>query len=747
MFDRALGVSTNNQLDGGMQAYLQVAGGALPSTGVSLSVPATGPTYYCVAGTTLAIMDPSKGVLQGVVGSNGAALGAVSLLGVPSSAPYTNFSFQSDGTFTYSQLPTDTDCGGTFTYMVNGTASRTATIARCDATAGNGANGCSLAGAPTANPFVVVSAVASRYTSPPPGVLAHVTSPIGLALSAVAGAGVNADGSFVADGSAATTGACPADATLASQVPSGAACVTVPYTARDAQGQTSSASAYVAFLPASNLQVAVKDGPTGKAVTDYRWIIEEDRTFWIDPKCQINTSPRPAGCAPLPVESLGYNFHSANMPVIATGCWGGPAVDHPVSCEAGQMVQGSSAVCDIGNGVCRAGLSKTPTSPAAVHLDPNKRYFISILPGDAINPTISGFGGTASDCGTFDPTTDNWKLYDPTDGSSGNCGHEMGGAQIAAGQSSVAVNLQQIPLPTAKISVQVFQDDNPLNGENDAGGGVNTLSPNEPGLGGFEIKLFDQAGQLGDNTGQITYDEFNQPVSNALDGYIDPVTHLDACPITHRKDGLVGMIPTCPTYESDGRTLSPLAGQAVIANLYPGLYEIQAYPAADRIAKGEEWVQTNTLDGGKPHEAFIKPNEPGYFQEFGPGGYHVSIGFANPAAINAKKSGYCSSALNANQPCTNTLNVQVTNNHMSRTPDQRTFDSGTYDHYSFTQCYVSIGPADAEDFAFQKCTADGKVSFTGMPPGRLQDDRVRPVERHHARRPGRHHRGRRRQRR
>ena len=29
LFDRALGVSTNNQPDGGMQAYLQVAGGAL----------------------------------------------------------------------------------------------------------------------------------------------------------------------------------------------------------------------------------------------------------------------------------------------------------------------------------------------------------------------------------------------------------------------------------------------------------------------------------------------------------------------------------------------------------------------------------------------------------------------------------------------------------------------------------------------------------------------------------------------
>jgi hypothetical protein len=408
------------------------------------------------------------------------------------------------------------------------------------------------------------------------------------------------------------------------------------------------------------------------------------------------------------------------MPVVAQGCVG------TVSCEAGQMVQGVAAVCDVGNGACRTGVTqKTPVNLADVHLDPNKRYFVSILPGDGINPTISGYADTVQKCGSYDPNSAQWKLYDGT--SAGNCGHEMGGAQVAPGASAVTINLQQTPLPTAKIAVFVFEDDNPVNGENDAGGGVDVIAPNEPGLGGFEIKLFDQAGQLGDNTGQITYDMFNQPVSNSLAGYIDPLTSLDACPITARKDGVVGMVPTCPKFEADGKTPSPLAGQAVIANLYPGLYEIQAYPAADRIAKGEQWLQTNTLDGGKPHEAFIKPNEPGYFQEFGPGGFHVSIGFANPKIINDRKAGYCASTLNAGgaASCNNTLTVEVTNNHMSRTPDQRTYDSESYDHYAFTQCYVSIGPADAEDFAFQSCVlstdAAGKThataTFTGMPAG------------------------------
>ena len=96
------------------------------------------------------------------------------------------------------------------------------------------------------------------------------------------------------------------------------------------------------------------------------------------------------------------------------------------------------------------------------------------------------------------------------------------------------------------------------------------------------------------------------------------------------------MIVTCPKYEADGTTLSPLAGQAVIANLMPGRYGVVATPAADRIARGEEWLQTNTLDGQKAHDSFLRIGEPSFFQEYGPAGYHVSIGFANPAIINAR---------------------------------------------------------------------------------------------------------------
>ncbi|ADI28857.1 choice-of-anchor D domain-containing protein [Methylotenera versatilis] len=718
LFDRALSLSTNNQRDGGMQAYIAINGGAASGVGTnspggsSTTLSAVDKNYYCISGSTLAVSDPNKGVLAGVVGANGATLADSSALPVGAT-----LAFQSDGTFTYTP-PTTGTCAGAFSYLVNGTLSKTATITQCDAST----PGCAaLGGAPVANSDAYTSAIATQIKVASPGVLLNDTDPSGLPLkTAIVGtpAGgtviLNADGSFTATPTTAPTTA-PVN-------------VTFQYNAINTQNTVSTGPATVTltFPTPSNLAVNVKDAKTGVAINDYRWIIEEDRTFWIDPKCQVNTGTgqRPDGCPPLPVESLGYNFHTANMPVIATGCVG------DVSCEIGQAQQGTPVACDVGNGVCRTDAGKKiAVLPSQVALDPSKRYYISVLPGDGINTTLGGAGGPqniggkdvpfdiARDCGPFSGPTGAWEPGGP----SALCGHAMGGAQIskeqvqqaAAGAGApVNISLQQTPLPTAKISVFVFQDDNPLNGENDAGGGVDVIAPNEPGLSGFEIKLFDQAGGLGDATGQITYDMFNMPVSNSLAGTKDPVTGLDACPISTKSDGLVGMVPTCPKFESDGKTLSPLAGQVVVANLYPGLYEIVATPGHDRIARGEEWLQTNTLDGGKAHEAFIKPNEPGYFQEFGPGGYHVAIGFANPKIINNRKAAYCASL-----DCSHTLNVSVANTHMSRTPDQRTFSTHSYDHYGFTTCYVSVGPADTEDFAFQKCDADGKVTFTGMPNG------------------------------
>src|SRR3989442_11338933 len=98
----------------------------------------------------------------------------------------------------------------------------------------------------------------------------------------------------------------------------------------------------------------------------------------------------------------------------------------------------------------------------------------------------------------------------------------------------------------------------------------------------------------------------------------------------------------------------------------PGRYGVAATAGADRIARGEEWLQTNTLDGQKAHDSFLRIGEPGYFQEFGPAGYHVSIGFANPKIINDRHAPVCAGVFGDVGACNNTIKGRVTGIRMSR---------------------------------------------------------------------------------
>ncbi|MDN7904559.1 Ig-like domain-containing protein [Burkholderia diffusa] len=734
VYDRELSLSTNNQRDGGMQGYIAV-NNAQPSAtaGIGETPTAAGANYYFVPGTTLAVSDPAKGVI-----ANDSGVYGVKVQTPPANGKLT---LNTDGTFTYLSSSATND---SFVYQsTNGTPPVTAKVTLTACTTSN-----KCLSVPTAGNASFASNIASQIQVGAPGVLASASDPAGLPLTAqiVASSATNGTVTLNPDGSFT---AVPTTPPLAAN---GAAAqtMTFQYKVTNTQNQTSAnaGTVTVTFNPGSGLVVNVMDAPSmapdatapNKAVklTDYRWIIEEDRTMQIDPACQVNsTTSRPANCPPLPVPSLGTNFHTSYMPVVAAGCVGN------VACESGQTVYDPvsnmhvATVCDVGNGVCRTGTNvsqQTPVDPKYVALDPTKHYYISILPGDAGNTFTNGGGVPPNSTRPFSIALDCPSGPSGTDFApgTGKCGHSMGGApispaqvaaaragQTAAGQAGqLNVLLTETPYQTAKLSVFVFEDDAPLNGEVDVSGGSDGFgTAREPGLGGFEIKLWDDAGGTGDPTGQMTYDMFNMPLSNALQGTTDPLTGLNACPITPATDGLVGMIPTCPKYESDGKTLSPLVGQAVIANLMPGRYGVIATPAADRIGRGEEWLQTNTLDGQKAHDAFIKVGGPAYFQEFGPAGYHVSIGFANPKIINARRTNAAKTGLCDTGPCPNTITGRVTNLHYSRPPNENLYSSGSHDSLAFSQCYVSVGDPDSEDYGFTKCDSQGRFTISGLPSG------------------------------
>jgi hypothetical protein len=712
VFDRELSLSGNKvDRDAGMLAYVSINGGGLPAAPVLAAAVANPDVYNSVVpGQALTISDPNLGVIANDVNVYGVNVSAPAgcTVGVACTLPHGSLFLNADGTFTYTpdsswSLSSGATTTDAFTYQANGTGP-TALVTLNKAVIESG-TGLSMGTA------TFTSNVATYISVAPPGVLTIATDGSGYPL-VVDTTTISGMTLCSTNGSVAPCLEVQPNGGIQAMVPThtGSATYSFTFKAKNSQGtQSASAGTINLVFPApGNLAVSVVDA-TNKSITisDYRWIIEEDRSFYVDPKC--TTNPPPTGC-PSVVPTLGVNFHTSYMPVVAQGCTG------TLSCGYGQSVLGAKAVCDVGNGICRTDATQRPiVLPSQAAIDPTKRYYISVLPGDAGNPFAAGYTSVPSCAANGAPN--------------GTCGHGMGGAPIAVGQTSVTVLTEPSPYQPAKLSVFVFEDDFPLNGENDAGGGVDVLAPIEPGLGGFNITLFDDAGGTGDATGQMTYDMFNMPLSNALAGTPDPANNnIDACPISQNSrtaqgtaspTGITGTIVTCPKYEADGVTLSPLAGQAVVANLMPGRFGVVATPAADRIARGEEWLQTNTLDGQKAHDSFLRIGEPSYFQEFGPAGYHVSIGFANPKIINDRRASVCNGTnpyLSAGT-CSNTVTGLVSTMRMSRTPDERLYPSGSNKSFAFTQCYVSLGDPDGMDFAFTKCNATGHFTLSGIPDG------------------------------
>ncbi|PHS17138.1 MAG: hypothetical protein COA86_10815 [Kangiella sp.] len=279
----------------------------------------------------------------------------------------------------------------------------------------------------------------------------------------------------------------------------------------------------------SNIALTVVD-QTGTLLTDdYRWVVEED----------TNWHPNPEIAPPL--ETLATSFHKSYMPIFAQGVG---------SAEFAQLA-----------------------------LDPNKHYFVSVLPSDA---------GTGE-------------------------GHTIGGAQIAPGVAEVLVTANKQPLPYAQISIFVFEDSSPTNGAVDG-------AENDKGLGGFQVTIEDGGGRYGIAAGTMSQDADGNPLTNGIDCFGD-------------SPAPVGVILTCP--DTPENVAAGLVGEVLVKNLFPGKFGVIVTPPPGP----ENWIQTSTIEGTKVIDTWVKAGEPEFFQEFGPGGWHAFVGFVNPANLVLPEGG------------------------------------------------------------------------------------------------------------
>jgi hypothetical protein len=205
-----------------------------------------------------------------------------------------------------------------------------------------------------------------------------------------------------------------------------------------------------------------------------------------------------------------------------------------------------------------------------LNLDPTKRYAISVLPK-------SGFTN--------------------------------GGALIAAGQTSVTVNVNPLPIPTAQISVLVYHDNAPLNNEPGVAMFFGTGNI-EKGLEGFSVILSDFAGQ-------VILDAFGNPIGTTY--LTNPDGSFDLNPDGSPKVDV----------EGDSAVLTDSNGLALIKFLAPNKYAVEIIPPA-----GQGWIQTSTIEGKPVVDAWVKPNEPKLLVEFGPPFPHIFIGFVKEKLLD-----------------------------------------------------------------------------------------------------------------
>ena len=249
-------------------------------------------------------------------------------------------------------------------------------------------------------------------------------------------------------------------------------------------------------------------------------------------------------------------------------------------------------------------------------------------------------------------------------------GYGLAGTTVSVGQETVNVVVDAMPWPTAQFSVYAFMDQNLINDGPD---------PNEQGLGGAGIFVYDMAGQvfydafgnpLGTTyvlnaDGTVQTDESGAPVVDVVgNGVITTLTQYD---FDRASD------PTHPDYDPKANPYNLQVGEALVKYIVAGKYGIRVIPPEeDDAGETMTWTQTTTIEGTPTIDAWVKPNEPKAFVEgFGAAFWHAAFGFVK---LSPKSSQYKGQTLNMLPwnitPPQGTASIEGTFrvNHFSRPP-------------------------------------------------------------------------------
>ena len=375
----------------------------------------------------------------------------------------------------------------------------------------------------------------------------------------------------------------------------------------------------VSAAPLSLSVVGVAPNGATSTVAEYRWTVEQDAT-------KLSVPGKPATTA-----NYSFSFHTSYMPVVAAGRVGTEKTGVTQDPDVARLyAQPLPDVCPS--------TSTCLVSARDVTGQPQKRYYVSIA--------AEGF--------------------------------QMGGAPVVfssdGASASATVYVNQYPVPTAQVSVFAFNDNSPINGAPDL--------PQETGLAGFTVQLFEAGGTYGQSGGAVTQDGFGNPLGT-----------------TYNVDGSVKV-------RGSGIVLTGPNGTAVIKNLFPAKYTVIIVPPVN-----SDWHQTSTIEGTRGQDAWVKNNEPSFFQEFGPPGHHVFIGFTRSGCVQGTSGGRC---VGLTGGTARNITGKIVNIHNSR-PPQYNFEKGA----PVTECWVGLNETGGGTRALYAvaCNKDSTFTIPNVPDG------------------------------